>query len=146
MIDLLRDTTTLPALRHLIVRGDSADEAASRLARSAWWHQLDRLTIVDPRAMTLSGFGRRAELHVPWLAVRWPANDPVRTDGWEFAFGPAEACEATLRGFTPEARREALKIHLSAIPVRTVKLVASRYYTPTAADAAFLSRDGLVVT
>ena len=146
MIDLLRDTTTLPALRHLIVRGDSADEAASRLARSAWWHQLDRLTIVDPRAMTLSGFGRRAELHVPWLAVRWPASDPVRTDGWEFAFGPAEACEATLRGFTPEARREALKMHLSAMPVSTVKLVASRYYAPSAADRAFVSRDGLVVT
>ena len=73
-------------------------------------------------------------------------DGPLRADGWELAFGPANACEATLRGFTPEATRDALKKLLAAVPVRAVKLVASRYYTPAAVDAEFLSRDGQLVT
>jgi len=54
--------------------------------------------------------------------------------------------EVTLRGFTPEATRESLKKLLAATPVRSVKLVASRHYTPAAVDAEYLSRDGKVVT
>jgi hypothetical protein len=39
-----------------------------------------------------------------------------------------------------------LKNLLAATPVRAVKLVASRHYTPAAVDAEFLSRDGQLVT
>jgi uncharacterized protein (TIGR02996 family) len=146
MIAMLRDTTTLPALRHLIVRGDYAEQAAAGLARAAWWPQLERFTIVDPRNMPHAWHDRRRELAVPWLAVRTLHDDPVHADGWELAFGPDNACEVTLRGFTPEATRDSLKQLLAATPVRAVKLVASRHYAPATVDAEYLSRDGQVVT
>jgi len=140
MIAILRAATTLPALRHLIVRGDFTEQAARTLASAAWWRQLDRVTIVDDQPLAWR------DLKVPWVAVRIPCIDPVNADGWELAFGPNNACEVTQRGFSPEATREALQKLLATIPVRSVKLVASRYYAPSADDAAFLSRDGQVVT
>ena len=146
MISMLRDTATLPALRHLIVRGDWADPSALLLTAAPWWSQLERFTIATPEAGPHTWHGRAERLGVPWLAARMACTDPVRTDGWELAFGPNDACEVTLRGFSPEATRDALKKLLAATPVRTVKLVASRHYTPAACDAEFLSRDGQVVT
>ncbi|HEY6040380.1 MAG TPA: hypothetical protein VIV58_39115 [Kofleriaceae bacterium] len=146
MIALLRDTAALPALRHLIVRGDFADPAVEALQRAGWWHQLDRLTIADMLGAPAVWHAWSEALDVPWFAVRTQCSNPVRAEGWELAFGPGNACEATLRGFTPEATRDALKKLLAATPVRHVKLVASRYYTPSAIDAAFLSRDAQLVT
>jgi uncharacterized protein (TIGR02996 family) len=146
MISMLRDSTTLPALRHVILRGDFAEQAAGSLATAAWWRQLDRLTVVDPSGAPDAWHARRTELALPWLAVRTLYANPVRAEGWELAFGPANACEATLRGFTPEATRDALKKLLAVTPVRAVTLVASRHYTPAAVDAEFLSRDGQLVT
>jgi len=146
MFEMLRDTTALPALRHLIIRGDFNEQSIHSLVRAAWGPQLDRLTIIDGLKAPHTWQARQARLGVPWLAIRTVCTEPVRADGWELAFGPDHACEVTLRGFTPEATRDALKKLLAAMPARPVKLVASRYYTPSAADAAFLSRDGLVVT
>ena len=145
MFSMLRETELLPALRHLIVRGDFNEQSITSLVRTRRWPQLDRLTIVDSLGHA-SWQARRAPLGVPWLAIRMACSDPVRADGWELAFGPNSACEVTLRGFTPEATREALQKLLASVPMRTVKLVASRYYAPSADDAAFLSRDGQVVT
>jgi uncharacterized protein (TIGR02996 family) len=147
LIEMLGATATLPALRHLILRGDFANHAANTLGTAAWWSQLERLTVVEnARAAPQPWHALRSELAVPWLAVRMLHDDPVRAEGWELAFGPDGTCEATLRGFTPEASRDALKKWLAATPVRAVRLVASRYYAPAATDAEFLSRDGQVVT
>jgi uncharacterized protein (TIGR02996 family) len=146
MIELLRDTAALPELRHLSLRGDFTEQSISWLREAAWWQGLERLTIVDALNAPHTWLARHAQLAVPWLAIRTVCSDPVRADGWELAFGPNNACEATLRGFTPEATRDALKKLLAATPVRAVKLVASRHYTPAAVDAELLSRDGQHVT
>ncbi|HET9993120.1 MAG TPA: hypothetical protein VFQ65_31510 [Kofleriaceae bacterium] len=146
MVAMLAATAKLPALRHLIVRSNFVELAVHLLTEAAWWRQLERLTIVDLDGAPHVWHGRHSELAVPWLAVRTEYRDPVKAEGWELAFGPGNACEVTLRGFTPEATREALKQLLATIPVRAVKLVASRHYTPAAIDAAYLSRDGQLVT
>src|SRR3569833_4194104 len=99
MFEMLRDTTALPALRHLIIRGDFSEQSVHSLVRAAWGPQLARLTIIDGLKAPHTWQARQARLGVPWLAIRTVCTEPVRADGWELAFGPDRACEVTLRGF-----------------------------------------------
>lgn len=144
--DALVTTAALPALRHLVISSIwTQDEAAEPLVRAPWFSQLERLTVstrdVDPAFWS----ARQRELGI-WVAVRAEHWHPVTTDGWELAFGPNEACEVTLRGYTPEATFAVLRELLAKVDRRVVRLVQSRWYTPAQCDAEFLSRDGQVVT
>jgi len=145
--DLLTATTLLPALRHLVISYPWVeDEGADQIVTARWWSQLERLTIIDGRDTHRSWQARRAQLGVPWLAVRNHHVVPATTDGWELAFGPDGACEVALRGFTPHATREALAALLAKVEAPAVRLVPSRYYLPAQPDADYLSRGGRVVT
>jgi uncharacterized protein (TIGR02996 family) len=135
-IELLRSATNLPALRELWLSGELCEAAVRELPKAAWWSQLQRLAIAD-RDVGAAGIwhARHRELGVPWLAVQQAYTDPTNALGWELAFGPSGACEATLRGFTPHATFGELAKMAKQVPF-VCTLVASDYYAPAASDLA----------
>jgi uncharacterized protein (TIGR02996 family) len=137
-IELLRSATNLPALRELWLSGALCEQALRVLPKAAWWSQLQRLAIADRDVGTVGVWHERhRELGVPWLAVQQAYNDPTNALGWELAFGPSGACEATLRGFTPHATFEELGKMAKQVPF-VPTLVASDYYAPAAGDLAIV--------
>ena len=132
-LQLLRDTRLLPNLRRLTLPANS-HAAIGVLATAAWWKQLERVTIrVDDFAAERGAWlDRRAALAVPWLALVQHHNEHTSVDGWELAFGPANAIEATMRGFTPFASLDVLAKLIE--PLGPVKLVRSEHYDPAQAD------------
>lgn len=144
--DALVATPQLPALRHLVISSIwTQEEAAEPLVQAPWFSQLERLTVYARDVEPALWSARQRELGI-WVAVRAEHWQPVTTEGWELAFGPGEACEVTLRGFTPEATFAALRALLAKVDRRVVKLVPSHWYVPAPCDADWLSRDGQAVT
>jgi len=104
------------------------------LLTATWWKQLERLTLhYAERDEFAAWHARRDELGVPWLAVQQAYSDPTNALGWELAFGPSGACEATLRGFTPHATFAELGKMAKQVPF-VPTLVASEYYAPATGD------------
>ena len=135
-IELLRSATNLPKLRELWLSGALCEQAMRELPKAVWWSQLQRLAIADHDVGAVGTWHRRhRELGVPWLAVQQEYSDPTHALGWELAFGPSGACEATLRGFTPHATLEELGKLAKQVPF-VPTLVASDYYAPAAGDLA----------
>ena len=133
-IELLCSATNLPALRELWLSGALCEQAARELPKAAWWPQLQRLAIADSDAGAAGNWHKRhRDLGVPWLAVQQAHSEPTNALGWELAFGPSGACEATLRGFTPHGTFEELGKMAKQVPF-VPTLVASEYYVPAAGD------------
>ncbi|HEY0255514.1 MAG TPA: hypothetical protein VGC41_28490, partial [Kofleriaceae bacterium] len=135
-ITVLAETESLPALRELVLSGELCEAAVAEFVAAPWWKQLTRLTIADRDVDAVGRWYKRyRELGVPWLAVQQAYTDPTDAVGWEVAFGPNNACEATLRGFTPHATFAELRRMLAQAPVEAT-LVASDHYAPRASDLA----------
>lgn len=129
-------TTTLPKLRSLTISAGHLDGVVAQLTKAVWWKQLERLTVVvDAEDDYAKWAGRHRELGVPWLAIVRSFEEPATAKGWEVAYGPNDACEITLRGWTPHASIDALGELLQKIPAPAgYKLVASEYYVPSPVD------------
>lgn len=133
-IELLRDNDNLTNLRELWLNGELAEQAVAELPRAVWWKQLHRLAIADRDIDAVARWQpRHAKLGVPWLAIQQHITDPTDALGWEIAFGPAGAAEATLRGYTPGATFAELHRLVALSPIKPA-LVASEYYAPLPTD------------
>lgn len=143
-VTALAAITTLPRLRRLTLRGPRVTEAVAQLPHAGWCSQLERLTVIDDGSPA-TWYARHRELApLPWLAVAARHEDPCEALGWEVAFGPGGACEIALRGWHPQGSLDRLADVLRTLPpTSSLAFVASRFWSPTAADLERLlgSRD-----
>ncbi len=130
----LGSARTLPALRHLILKGPAG--AIAVLGAATWWSQLAKLTVLDDesqgvldlpavRALPAVAFGPSGEVGHP---VGWHATHVRDSD----------RVEIELAGWSPLGSFTELEKVISRARTRasSVVLVPSRYFVPTDADRA----------